>query len=193
MVYALHHNCPEVVDGEIVQHLIDTDLNVNVICFLSITSSDCSYYWCTPIELAISLRRLDIAKQLVVAGANPIHPTLSGVSGVIQLLREYYEFGTNHYICWLFHEYLSSHEIPQFVKDVLKVDIFNDGAKCMFDRVGRHAAHALLTCGNEEMAKELIRHYGDHLLTDKDSTERTALQVAAQMGNIESVNILLKL
>lgn len=30
LVYALHHNCPKVVNGEIVQLLIGRDLNVNV-------------------------------------------------------------------------------------------------------------------------------------------------------------------
>lgn len=31
LVYALHHNCPEVVNGEIVQLLIGSNLNVNVL------------------------------------------------------------------------------------------------------------------------------------------------------------------
>ena len=195
MVHALHHNCPEVVDGEIVQCLIDTDLDVNVISFLSITNSDCSYlvHWCTPIELAISLRRLDTAKQLVMAGANPIPPTLDTKSGVVQLFQEYCKFGTNHYISWLLHEHLSSHEIPHFIENVMKLGILNEEAERMFDRVGRHAAHAFLTCGHEEIAKQLLRHHGDHLLIIKDTTERTALQIAAEMGNTESVDILLKL
>ena len=194
MVHNLHHNCPEVVDSETVQCLIDTDLNVNVIYFLSITNSGRSYDWCTPIELAISIRRLDIAKQLVIAGANPIHPTLDDrASGVIQLLGEYFEYGTNHYISWLLHEHLLSHEIPQFIEDVMKVDIFNDIGNRMFNRAGRLAAHAFLTCGSEEMAMLLLEHHGNHLLTIKDTSNRTALQVAAQMGDLESVNILLKL
>ena len=149
--------------------------------------------WCSPIELAISIKRLDIAQQLVIAGANPIHPTSNYVSGVIQLFDEYYEFGTNQYIRWLFHHHLLSDEIPNFIKNVLKLDIFNDAGVRMFNTVGRHPAHAILTCGNEEMVRQLLQKYPHSLLTVKDGSGMTALQIASQKGDLESVEILLKL
>lgn len=42
--YALHHNCPEVIDNEIVQLLVKTPLDVNVIYFLWVMDV-CRDYW----------------------------------------------------------------------------------------------------------------------------------------------------
>ena len=149
------------------------------------------YGACSPIELAVDIKRIDIAQQLVMAGANPIHPSLDEVDGVLQILEEYYEFGTNQYICWLLHEHLLSSELPQFIKTVLELDIFNNGGMAMFNEVGRHPAHALLTCGNEEMVRQLLIKQHSYLSV-KDATQRTALQIATEKGDLESVEILLK-
>lgn len=149
------------------------------------------YGACSPIELAMDIKRIDIAQLMVMKGANPIHPSLERVDGVLQLLEEYYEFGTNHFISWLLHHHLLSHELPQFIKTIFELDIFNKGGMRMFNDVGRHPAHALLTCGNEEVVRQLLnkRH---SLLTVKDATQRTALLIATQRGDLESVEILLK-
>ncbi len=125
-------------------------------------------------------------------GANPIHPSLDETSGVLQLLNEYYEFGTNDYISWLLHQYLLSHEVTKFIDDIVKLDILNDVGIRMFSEVGRHPAHALLTCGNEEMVSKLLEHHTDLQVTVKDGTGRTALQIATENGDLESVVILLK-
>lgn len=146
----------------------------------------------SPIELAICIKRNDIASRLVEKGANPIHPSLDNVKGVPQLLVEYYEFGTNNYITWLFQQHLMSNEIPQFIENVVKVDIFNKTCKRMFNDVGRHPAHALLTCGNEELVRQFLGKYGSSLLHVEDKTCRTALQIATESGDFESVTALLK-
>ncbi len=142
--------------------------------------------------MAINVKRIDIAQQLVMAGANPIHPSLEDTSGVLQLLDEYYEFGTNKYISWLLHQHLLSHEVPRFIEDVVKQDIFNKNGMIMFNRVGRHPAHALLTCGSEEMVRQFLDHHKDLKVNVKDGTGRTALQIATEEGDFESVTILLK-
>ena len=50
--------------------------------------------FCSPIELALEINRIDIAQQLVIAGANPIHPPLEDkVKGIMQILSEYFFFG----------------------------------------------------------------------------------------------------
>ena len=127
-----------------------------------------------------------------MAGANPIHPSLEDASGVLQLLDEYYELGTNEYISWLLHQHLLSHEIPSFIETVVKLDIFNDMGMDMFNKVGRHPAHALFMCGNEEMVRQLLEHHKDLQVNVKDGTGRTALQIATEEGDFESVTILLK-
>ena len=154
-------------------------------------------YSCMPLELAILNRRLDVAKMMVIKGANPIAvPGPDGVSGVIPLIEEYYEFGTNEYIKWLFHEHLHPDVVDDHIQYLLKLDIFNPNAIAMFDQAGRHRAHALLTSGHEKVAKALIEH-PDHggikLLNEKDAANFTAMQIAANIGDLEAVKVIMKL
>ena len=73
------------------------------------------------------------------------------------------------------------------------VNIFNDSALRMFQIVGRHHAHALLTCGHKQMSRMFLEKYGYHLLTEEDGNGRTALQVAAEQGDIDSVKVIFNL
>lgn len=150
-----------------------------------------------PLELAILNHKLEVAKILVTEGANSIaYPQPGGVTGVIPLMEEYYEFGTNRYMKWLFHEHLRPSEVDKHIQKVLGMDIFNESAVKMFEKAGRHKAHALLTCGHEKMAKALLehpRHGGPRLLTEKDTAGFTALQVSANNGDLESVKVIMKL
>ena len=149
---------------------------------------------CSPIELAIKNKRIDIARQLVVAGANPINPREDVTHGVVQLLDEFYEFGTNKYISWLLCQHLLPHEIPQFIeKDIIKYNIFNEDSMKMFEIVGRHPAHALLTCGNKEVVTQFLSHHEDVEVNIKDGVGRTALKIATENCDHESVKILLKI
>ena len=194
LMFALHHAYSEEVDGEIVKCLVNerTCLDVDVICTLSMDSDDIHIEWCSIVQLGIQNKRMDVAKQLVMAGANPIHPSLDDASGVIQLLEEYYEFGTNQYVYWLLHQHLLSHELPQFIETVVNLDIINESCLRMFTTVGRHPVHAFLTCGHEEMANQFLKRHGQDLLYVWDTAGRTALQISAQKGDLESVNTLLK-
>lgn len=145
----------------------------------------------SPIELAIDCRRIDIAKELVIAGANPIHPSLDDTEGVVQLLNEYYEFGTNDFISWLLCQHLLPNKIPQFIKDLMKCNILDKTGMEMFEEVGRHPAHALLTCGNEEIVTEFLKcHHVE--VNVKDGVGRTALRIATENRDLHSVKILLK-
>lgn len=198
LVYSQHHDCPNMVDSTILQLLlkdaISDDLNVNILHTFAVGSGQMVCI-CSPLELAILIQRLDVAKLMVKAGANSIlaDSDPSEATGVIHLLSEYYEFGTNHYISWLLQEHLLSHEIPDFIEKVFEVKIFNDDAMDMFSEVGRHPAHALLTCGHEEMIKKLLQIHGDSMLTVTDTNGKTALQIAAGQGDLESVRILLNM
>ena len=141
--------------------------------------------------------RLDVAKMIVRQGANPVAVSgPDGVSGVLPFMEEYYEFGTNNYIKWLFQEHLHPSKVESFIWVTLELDIFNPTAIRMFKQAGRHHAHALLTCGHEGMAKGLIKHPkhgGVNLLNEVDAANKTALQIAADEGDLESVKVLMKL
>ena len=151
-----------------------------------------------PLELAILNRKLEVAKILVAKGANPIAFPVgrNGIRGVIPLMEEYHTFGTNEYMKWLFHDHLHPSNVDHYIQEVLEMDIFNQVALAMFCQARRHAAHSLLTCGHEKLAKALIehpRHGGSELLTERDPAEFTALQIAANNGDLESVKVIMKL
>ncbi len=187
LVYATLFKYPKKIDIEIIQLLSNTQLDVNIV--------SCEGYR-SPIELAIGLKRFDIAKLLVKLGAHPIDPCVSlgsRVVGVIQLLREYYKFGTNHYITWLLHEYLLSDDLPEFIESVIDLNILNETTMSMFAEVGRHPAHAILACGHEEMIRNFIDQHGSNLLITKDETGTSALQISAEWGAFESVKTLVNL
>lgn len=203
LVYCLHHGCPKKADLIITQDLTKQAdkqsevLNIEIVSYMYINegSQTINMEWCSMIELAIDIQRMDIAKVLVKGGTNAIYIGMdpSKVSGVVQLFNEYYGFGTNSYISWLLHEHLSYSEVPKFIDEVMKVNIFNDGAMAMFDDVGRHPAHALLTCGHEIMSRKFLETHGYENLTVSDATGKTALQISAERGDLGSVKVIFRL
>ena len=187
LVYALVFKCPKIIDIEIAQLLIDMPLNVKVTCCNRLRS---------PIEIAVDLRRFDVVKLLVRSGAHPVDPSIptsTKAMGIIQLLEEYYEFGTNHYIMWLLHEHLLLCDLPEFIETVIDLDIVNEAIVKVFANVGRHPAHAILTCGHEEMIRKFIKRHGSDLLATKDESGKSALQISAEIGDLESVKILVNM
>ena len=203
LVYCLHHGCPEKADLLITQDLTKQAdkksevLNIEIVSYMYINegSHTISMEWCSMIELAIDIQRMDIAKVLVKGGTNAIYigRNPNEVSGVVQLFNEYYGFGTNDYISWLLHEHLSYNEVPKFIDEVMKVNIFNEGAMAMFGDVGRHPAHALLTCSHEIMSRKFLETHGDKYLTATDATGKTALQISAERGDLGSVKVIFSL
>ncbi len=187
LVYASIFKCPNTINIEITQMLSDTPLDVKFLCHKKLRS---------PIELAIHLRRLDIVKLLIKSGAHPIDPcvpTGNKMVGIIQLFKEYYEFGTNHYITWLLHEYLLSDDLPEFIETVVNLGIFSKTVIDMFITMNRHPAHAILTCGHEEMIRKFVDYHGSNLLVIKNTTGKGSLQIAAERGDVESVRILVNM
>lgn len=212
LTYALHHGCPEMIDYKMIKFLIKSipeDKLSKETEKMSNFDNNTAYHiivgkkanerneLCSPVELAIQLQRTDIAKQFVQAGANPICVS-DATEQILPLLLEFFEFGTNHYMSWLLHEHLHPHEISGFIEQVLEKGpmIFSNYAKKEFkEEAGRHHVHGLLTCGHKQMIKEFIERYpesdGEDMLRVKDSADRTALQVAAANGDLESVHTLL--
>lgn len=179
--------CPKTIDIEIVQLLSGMSFDVHIVCHNSFRS---------PIQLAIDLRRFDIVKLMVRLGAHPIDPCIpSGneVMGIVQLLEEYYEFGTNTFIPWLLHKHFLLHELQEFIETVANLDIFDEVTLKRFADVSRHPAHAILTCGHEEMIRKFIKRHGRDYLVATDETGRSALKMSAENGDIDSVRILVKM
>ena len=187
LVHASYNN-PEIIDIEILEKLTtNTTLDIKIYCMYG------RMYHYTPIILAMKCRRIDIVKILVEKGANPISPHLK-FEGVIGMLAEYYYFGTNNYLSWLLHEHLLPRGVSNFTETVFahKDKIFNEIAKRMFQKIGRHHAHAILTCGHDELIKCFVND-DSTLLICEDTGGRTALQISAEQGNLESIQILLSL
>ena len=191
LVYCVHHKCSEKIDTGIVAKLLDlTSVNAVYHYYIPTTSQNRSEL--TLLEFAIHLQRMDIVKLLLQKGAD-IFSTLS--SNLPVVLYEYFEYGTTKVLSWFLDEYLSLKDIPAFIKRVLDADIIQDSIVELF-KVGvkRHPAHAILTCGNQDiMEKFLTRYPSQDLLNVEDPSGKTALQVAAEQNNLVSVKILLKL
>lgn len=195
-MHCQHYHCPKLIELSnvdlILNHATAADVDIE---FLNYVSSDTGVSCCSIIEIGIKLQRMDIVKSLVNKGANAICAggDPSKYPGLVQLFGEYYEFGTNRYITWLLHEYINEKDIPRFIDDVMKVDICGDKSMEMFNRVGRHAAHAVLTSGHMRLCEKFVEKHGKAVLTVKDPNERTALLVAASHGDDESVKTILEL
>lgn len=144
------------------------------------------------------MQNLDLTKKLVRHHANPIGLCESGLSA---LLYEYCLFGTNNYLKWLLREhYKDSNRRSKFIKELTAIPLFNESARNYFEKYSTyHPAHALLTCGDWEVALSLLTDKikfdgeGFGLLQVTDRAKRTALDVAVKNGDLQSVELLLEL
>ena len=213
LVYSLHHGCHQMIDTKMVRFLVNSipkekrelngssNFDNNVANYVpASTRKDIKGTMCSPIELAIQLQRTDIAKQLVQAGADPICANKELLDQVLPLFLEFYEFGTNRYFSWLLHEHILHDKVSTFIERVLEREaiIFGDYAKQTFEKgSGRHHIHAALTCGHAEMISKFIDRFstidGEDTLRVKDLAGRTALQIAAANGDLESFTTLLEM
>ena len=191
-VYCVHHKCSQMIDSEIVKQLLDSSsINAAYHYHIHPTSQQCSMV-STPLELTILLQRMDMVELLLRHGADIFAMPSSNSPSVI---FEYFEFGTTKILSWLLDDYLSLNDIPGFIKRVLDADILQESVMELFKtRVKRHPAHAILTCGNQDIVEKFLANYpSQDLLGVEDSNGYTALQVAASQNNLASVKVLLKL
>ena len=138
---------------------------------------------------------IEVAKVLVEIGRlDPINGSTprSSQFDVAPMFQEYWHRGTNHYIRWLCNEYLSGDQRRQFVDRVVEciTSMNQELQRWIYKR--RTPSHAMLTCGHQETIKLLLQRDSD-LLSEKNSTGKTALHMAAEDGDLESVKILLEL
>ena len=156
------------------------------------------------LDLPLSMQRIDCAKVLVKAGVDLINGGSPGGEkfAVVPMFQEYRDHGTNEFIRWAFNEYIPQHpeiDLERFARRIIQ-SISNmkdkDKKRWFWQSVQRAPAHAILTSHHEETIKCLIKcgkEIGLDLLAEKNSTHKTALHVAAEDNDMESVHLLLHL
>ena len=154
------------------------------------------------LDLPLSMQRVDCAKVLVEKG---VHVLTGGCPKgetfiVVPMFQEYRDHGTNEFIRWAFNEYLPQHpeiDLNHIIQSIINMKV-RDEISRLWQSVRRSPAHAILTSHHEETIKRLVEcakndFEGLDLLDERSCTGKTALHVAAENGDMESVNILLRL
>ena len=156
------------------------------------------------LDLSLSMKRIDCAKVLVQEGVDLINGSCpSGEEfAVVPMFQEYRDHGTNEFIRWAFKEYIPQHpeiDLERFAQRIIQ-SIGNmkekDKTRWFWQSVQRAPAHAILTSHHEETIKCLIKCGKEielDLLAEQNSTHKTALHVAAEDNDVESVHLLLHL
>ena len=133
------------------------------------------------LDLLLSMQRIDCAKVVVEAGVDLMNGGSPG--------GETFDVVPNH------PEFDLKELTQQIVRSVRTMKE-KDKRSCFWQSVRRAPAHAILNCRHEETVKHLIecgKKNGIDLLAERSCTGKTALHVAAEDNDMESVNILLQL
>ena len=181
-------------------------INIDVVkCFISkgaklsrVISAGLSFN-SSILTLAISFHNFEIAKVVVEERLDPV---LGGDGEICPVFLEYYLFGSHMFLKWLLETHYSD-GFKTFVDHILDENaLFEDAQKYSFEVMGKNAVHAFLLCGHEEAIDYLVkenkkRHQQNaeenpDILKEVDEFQKTALHLAAEEGDIDSVKILLK-
>ena len=152
------------------------------------------------LDLPLSMKRIDCAKLLVEKGVDLI----SGGSPkgeelfVVPMFQEYRDYGTNEFIHWAFKEYIPRHpeiDLKRIIQSIINMK--KNEKSCFWQSVQRNPTHAILTSHHAETIKRLVEYAKNFkkldLLAEQSCTGMTALHVAAENNDVESVCILLQL
>ena len=184
-----YKNKPEQLDISIVEHFIEKGAVLSRVLTAGICENS------TAFELSFFLHRVDVAKVLVKKGVDPI---LCGDPYSKPIFTEYIEFGSLEFIKWLLFDHLENKEkIHQFVDRLFDPkDVFIITNRNVALRRGKNVAHAFLLSGHKEAISYMLSKKPDtdtDLMKECDSFNKTALHLAAERGDHESVHILLEL
>ena len=185
MIYAWsENNSSPNIDAEIVSFFIKN----NVVLSRVIRAS--KYSNSSALELAIVFKCIDVAEILTEEGN--VDPLLCGDEIVSPVLWEYALFGTINFLKLILNNYRNKTQLTG--KRVLDTKIlFGPKLDRKFKRVyGKNTVHAFLLSAHQEIITELLGARPD-LLEVKDPFGRSALHLAAEEGDLESVKILLSL
>ena len=144
---------------------------------------------------------IEVAKVLVesdkvdhITGGSPRGKNFN----VVPMFGEYCFNSTNSYIRWLCKEYITNSKRGKFVDRVLKCITAMKKSPQFTTWIYRQRtpSHAILTSQHQETIALLVekgKQQGEDFLTETNSTGKTALHMAAENGDLESVEILLLL
>ena len=191
------------LDPTVVQYFIEKKSPLNREIYSSEVDSQNGYGW-SVLDLPLTITTMngfEVAKVLVelgkvdpITGGSPRGETFN----TVPMFQEYCYRGTNNYIRWLCNKYIPNHKRGEFVDRVLKCIVSmkkHEGFKSwIYER--RTPSHAILTSGHKETIRQLVqkgKEQDENFLTEKNSVGKTALHMAAENGDLESVETLLQL
>ena len=104
------------------------------------------------------------------------------------LFVEYVHYPSNEFLKWLFKELVTGVSVPGFIKQIfpMKRGTTHTARKIY----GKNPLHAFLLCGSGEVVDALLG-LQPRILEEVDPFGKTALHIAAEKGDIESLKILL--
>ncbi|CAI8010958.1 Ankyrin-1 [Geodia barretti] len=181
LCYARIRDNPQHIDKEIVRFFVD---HKDVVLTRVLTAG--YIRTSTVLDTCIFLGRLDIVKKMLIP--NGIDPIKGGYPGMRPLFVEYVHYPSNEFLKWLFKELVTGVSVPQFIKQIFPV---KRGTTHTARKIyGKNPLHAFLLCGSGEVVDALLG-LQPRILEEVDPFGKTALHIAAEKGDIESLKILL--
>ena len=150
--------------------------------------------------MAFSLRQTKNAKFLIRIGADYLESN-SNHNSLPSYLLEYCKSGKADYLSWLFST-LSTSNLEKLIKRITTdggdYDTVDSGKiEATSSHFERNLTHALLLSGNEHVTRELLgrgpQDSCNILCVKVDLKQRTALHIAAEMGQEESVKTIIEM
>ena len=202
----VHHFENAELDTTMVRYLIEEGSPLSrEICNLEVDGQNvrAGLSW-SILDLPLTMKNMngfEVAKVLVEVGY--IDPITGGTPrgetyNIVPMFQEYCFNGTNNYIRWLCKEHLPADKRSKFVDRVLRsiVSMKRNEQFTTWIYERKTPSHAILTCWHPETIALLVqkgKEQNEDLLSEKNSTGKTALHMAAEDGDLESVEILLQL
>ena len=184
MMYAIIQRKPKKIQPDVVTFFIEKGAVLSRVLSNKVCKNT------SVLEMAISLTRFDIAEDLVFK--HNVDPIYGGDPEMKPIFAEYGQFGTNRFIKIVLKKYEEMQRIQAFIECVYKKDVFSEELRHTVTHVyGRNATHPFLLSHNEKAINYLVA-MEDQVLEQRDKFGRTALHLAAEQGDKESVKILLK-
>ena len=191
------------VDAAMVQYFIEKDSPLDSEIYTFEVGGNSTYSTSLldlPLEMTTA-NGFEVAKVLVESGK--VDPITGGSPrgekfNAVPMFEEYFFNGTNSYIRWLCKEHIPNSKRGEFVNRVLKCITSMKKHEFFTTWIYRQRtpSHAILTSQHQETIALLVqkgKEQGENFLTETNSTGKTALHMAAENGDLESVEILLQL
>ena len=202
----IHDDCHE-LSITMLKHFIEKGAKLSgkiATLHLSVDRSDSGGVNYSMLDLPLTMKKIDCAKVLVESGVDLISGGCPEGEefAVVPMFQEYRDHGTNEFIRWAFNEYIPNHpaiDLERFAQRMIDsvINMKKDERSCFWKSMRRAPAHAILTSHHEETIKRLVEcgknDFSLDLLDEQSCTGKTALHIAAEDNDVESVHTLLQL